>query len=347
MYSIPAYETSTQPYSYLSYACGFFSLDHELQKIDSQKGIIRPEGWDKKPLKIHLTADVLVARLTVEVSTDEQFIQATLGEIFSLDQEPEINHKVYSLKLINEMEAAVSFNLIVSSPFCFLDTDIYTAFHETTQMLSKLFMLAPQGVLFLKVGFLMSKKLVQHWHQIESKLISESQESERDFKDTQISLETIDGQKWLYFQHFLKIEFGNLSVQKVPVNARIALPEVEVSTDFIEFQTCCLGQQRSKEVTITNVSLSRSYLIISSEIMCSCCDSDVFLVQPTKIQLESYTCNTNKYKAIVTVTFKPRKTGLHHCVLTLNGVMGEKPRTIDLDGIGSHDERHLILSENR
>ncbi|CAI9741831.1 Hypothetical predicted protein [Octopus vulgaris] len=347
MYNTPAYETSTQPYSYLSYACGFFSLDHNMQKIDSEKGIIRPEGWDKLPLKIHLTADVLVARLTVADSSDDRFLNATLGEIFSLDQEPEVNQKIYTLELINELEAAVSFSLIVSSPFCFLDADIYTVLSETNKMLSKLFTLAPQGALFLKVGFLMSEKLLQFWHQTESQSISESQESESDFQDMRVSVETINGQKWLYFRHFLKIEFGNLSVQKVPINARIALPEVVVSTDFIAFKTCFIGQQKSKEVTITNVSLSRSYLIISSEIRCACCDSNVFLVQPTRIELERFTCNTNKYKAIVTVTFKPRKAGFHHCVLTLNGVMGEKPKTIDLNGMGSHDERHLVLTENR
>ncbi|XP_036370399.1 deleted in lung and esophageal cancer protein 1-like [Octopus sinensis] len=347
MYNTPAYETSTQPYSYLSYACGFFSLDHNMQKIDSEKGIIRPEGWDKLPLKIHLTADVLVARLTVADSSDDRFLNATLGEIFSLDQEPEVNQKIYTLELINELEAAVSFSLIVSSPFCFLDADIYTVLSETNKMLSKLFTLAPQGALFLKVGFLMSEKLLQYWHQTESQSISESQESESDFQDMRVSVETINGQKWLYFRHFLKIEFGNLSVQKVPINARIALPEVVVSTDFIAFKTCFIGQQKSKEVTITNVSLSRSYLIISSEIRCACCDSNVFLVQPTRIELERFTCNTNKYKAIVTVTFKPRKAGFHHCVLTLNGVMGEKPKTIDLNGMGSHDERHLVLTENR
>ncbi|GCB75986.1 hypothetical protein scyTo_0019829 [Scyliorhinus torazame] len=57
----------------------------------------------------------------------------------------------------------------------------------------------------------------------------------------------------------LVIEYNNKSTQRIPLQAFLALPFFELSTNNVDFGTCLVGQTRRTEIFLLNKTGSKSY----------------------------------------------------------------------------------------
>ncbi|KAM8921980.1 uncharacterized protein AAEQ78_025030 [Lycaon pictus] len=67
------------------------------------------------------------------------------------------------------------------------------------------------------------------------------------------------GEKEMVFTQSLLLEYANHTTQVVPLRATVAVPELQLSTSWVDFGTCFVNQERVREVYLMNLSGCRSY----------------------------------------------------------------------------------------
>ncbi|XP_045654186.1 uncharacterized protein LOC123792832 isoform X2 [Ursus americanus] len=67
------------------------------------------------------------------------------------------------------------------------------------------------------------------------------------------------GEKEMVFTQNLILEFPNQTTQVVPLRATVAVPELQLSTSWVDFGTCFVDEERVREVNLMNLSGCRSY----------------------------------------------------------------------------------------
>nr|XP_044610847.1 deleted in lung and esophageal cancer protein 1-like [Equus asinus] len=67
------------------------------------------------------------------------------------------------------------------------------------------------------------------------------------------------GEKEMVFTQNLLLEYTNHTTQVVPLQAIVAMPELQLSTSWVDFGTCFVNQKQVCEVYLMNLSGCRSY----------------------------------------------------------------------------------------
>ncbi|XP_073748764.1 deleted in lung and esophageal cancer protein 1-like [Callorhinus ursinus] len=67
------------------------------------------------------------------------------------------------------------------------------------------------------------------------------------------------GEKEMVFTQNLLLEYANQTTQVVPLRATVAVPELQLSTSWVDFGTCFVNQGQVREVYLMNLSGCRSY----------------------------------------------------------------------------------------
>ncbi|CAK7311968.1 Deleted in lung and esophageal cancer protein 1 [Vulpes lagopus] len=67
------------------------------------------------------------------------------------------------------------------------------------------------------------------------------------------------GEKEMVFTQSLLLEYANHTTQVVPLRATVAVPELQLSTSWVDFGTCLVNQERVREVYLMNLSGCWSY----------------------------------------------------------------------------------------
>nr|XP_025856584.1 deleted in lung and esophageal cancer protein 1-like [Vulpes vulpes] len=67
------------------------------------------------------------------------------------------------------------------------------------------------------------------------------------------------GEKEMVFTQSLLLEYANHTTQVVPLRATVAVPELQLSTSWVDFRTCFVNQERVREVYLMNLSGCWSY----------------------------------------------------------------------------------------
>ncbi|XP_035950107.2 deleted in lung and esophageal cancer protein 1-like [Halichoerus grypus] len=67
------------------------------------------------------------------------------------------------------------------------------------------------------------------------------------------------GEKEMVFTQNLLLEYANQTAQVVPLRATVAVPELQLSTSWVDFGTCFVNQGQVREVYLMNLSGCRSY----------------------------------------------------------------------------------------
>ncbi|XP_064432173.1 deleted in lung and esophageal cancer protein 1-like [Mirounga angustirostris] len=63
----------------------------------------------------------------------------------------------------------------------------------------------------------------------------------------------------MVFTQNLLLEYANQTAQVVPLRATVAVPELQLSTSWVDFGTCFVNQGQVREVDLMNLSGCRSY----------------------------------------------------------------------------------------
>ncbi|XP_063116396.1 deleted in lung and esophageal cancer protein 1 isoform X9 [Cavia porcellus] len=178
------------------------------------------------------------------------------------------------------------------------------------------------------------------------------------------------GKKEMVFTQDLLLEFPNQTTQVVPLRAIVAVPELQLSTSWVDFGTCFVNQLRSREVDLLNLSGCRSYWAVLMGQQEPDKEAKAFGVFPSSGLLEARTTNAPPTSITLQVSFTPRyslswtpfndqrlrapaqalltspsccrrSTELYESTLVVEGMLGEKTCTLRLRGQGSYDEKYM------
>ncbi|XP_071889969.1 deleted in lung and esophageal cancer protein 1 isoform X2 [Anas platyrhynchos] len=325
------------------FALGFMSLDGKLAKTVPDK-VLRKHGYDAPPLRIDLRASVRHALLKVDMDHDGEMMFYSVASDLIPDQ-PLLgvltdSVMTQSLKLINCTKVPLYFRLLLSTPFSLASTDLQKSTKtshskkEETEQQPQL-VLYPQQNMLVKVSFHTTLELLTYQHLPDTQMLPGFQ-----------VLQFENGERKLKFSQNLVIEYSNHSTQLVPVTAHLTVPVLELSCDTVDFKTCFVAQTKTEHVFLSNRSGCRSYwtaLLDEQEKHNN--DLEVFSVSPPNGILEARK-GDQPTKDVLQITFTARKAIEYEAVVTISGMLGEKPCTLHIRGCGSYDGKyedpHLI-----
>ncbi|XP_078286073.1 deleted in lung and esophageal cancer protein 1 isoform X7 [Rhinoraja longicauda] len=305
------------------FALGFLSLDNKVA-IGEPGKVSRDQGYKTEPLRLDFSAVVQVALLTVEMDDDDDDDQLVFYAIAS-DLIPDgLNGKrqretlkTRGLKLSNDTETPLCFHFLLQSPFCVLDVDPKNTLKSSNSDREenvKFLLLLPQQHMHVTVAFCASWELLSLQGNV---CMKEEHE--------------------LVLKQDLVIEYNNKSAQLIPLHAHFFLPCFEVSTEDVDFGTCLIGQTRKKEIFLLNRSKSKSYWTATLVPSKRHVDQSVFAVCPTCGVLEAHIIQLASSRTTLLISFTA--SNAYNASIIIQGMLGERPITLSVQGRGSVDER--------
>ncbi|GAB5576966.1 deleted in lung and esophageal cancer protein 1 isoform X2 [Prionailurus iriomotensis] len=152
-----------------------------------------------------------------------------------------------------------------------------------------------------------------------------------------------NGEKEMVFAQNLLLEYADqpAQTQVVPLKATVVVPELQLSTSWVDFGTCFVNQARVREVYLMNLSGCRSYWAVLMGRQEPDNDPGAFRVSPSSGLLEARLVNAPPNTIILQVFFTARSSELYESTLVVEGVLGEAACTLRLRGQGSYDERYM------
>ncbi|KAJ8279540.1 hypothetical protein COCON_G00066060 [Conger conger] len=319
------------------FALGFMSLDKVVSSVPGK--VERVQGFELEPLRLDLQASVKQALLSVQMEEEEEALEfhAIASDLIQHKwREPSkevVRESILtrSLQLKNTTEMRLSFRLHTQPPFSVLlpqyraDTGSTDRHAEECQSL----ILRPQHNLQVKVGFHNSLSLLTYQSLPEEQLPPNVQLVRSD-----------SGERRLQFKESLVIEYNNNSVQMVPLCAHLSMPTLYLSETNLDFGTCYVGQTRVKEVFLCNQGGSCSYWTATLE---AHEQSGQFTVTPVSGILEH---SVAPYRQPVEISFTASEQGEAKATVTVQGILGESPVSLQIQGKGSFDERFTSLLDD-
>ncbi|EHH51427.1 hypothetical protein EGM_10793 [Macaca fascicularis] len=340
------------------YALGFMSLDSKVEREIPGKRH-RLQDFAVGPLKLDLHSYVRPAQLSVELDyggsmefqcqasdlIPEQPCSGVLSELV-------ITHH---LKLTNTTEIPHYFRLMVSRPFS-VSQDGASRDHrvpgpgqkqeceEETASADKQLVLPAQENMLVNVSFSLSLELLSY-----QKLPADQTLPGVDIQ------QRASGEREMVFTQNLLLEYTNQTTQAcprpthmwrrvevVPLRAVVAVPELQLSTSWVDFGTCFVSQQRVREVYLMNLSGCRSYWTMLMGQQEPPKAAVAFGVSPSSGLLEARSANAPPTSIALQVFFTARSSELYESTMVVEGVLGEKSCTLRLRGQGSYDERYML-----
>ncbi|XP_077347356.1 deleted in lung and esophageal cancer protein 1 [Lithobates pipiens] len=322
------------------YALGFLSLDDKSAKLVPGR-IKRQHGYGVEPIKMELQAFVKPALLTVEVEDDDEeglvFYSIASDLIPDRKTSPILTdiETTQSLKLINCTETPLYFRLLLSKPFSVSAIDpnksVRTSQSDREEWGGQM-VLHPQQNTLVKVSFCTTLELLTYQHFPEDQMLPGV-----------TLLQSENGERRLHFSQQLLIEYSNKSTQQVALNAYVTVPVLQLSSGTVDFGTCFVGQTRTREVFLLNKSGSKSYWMALLDKQERHSNAEVFSISPSSGVLEAHVSHTSASKEMLLVTFTARTNADYETVVTVHGMLGEKPQRLIIRGRGSYDEKYEVL----
>ncbi|XDB62643.1 hypothetical protein AB1E18_015986 [Capra hircus] len=325
----------------VGYALGFLSLDDEVEReLPGRRR--RLQDFAVGPMRLDLHGYVRPAQLSVEwdyggsvvfwqQASDlipEQPCAGVLSELVTTRH----------LKLTNTTEIPHYFRLLVSKPFSVSQegaSHSHRALNrkqegeQETAARGKQLVLHPQENTLVNVSFSLSLELLSY-----QKLPADQMLPGVDIQQSP------SGEKQMVFTQNLLLEYSNRTSQVVPLRAVVAVPELQLSTSWVDFGTCFVNRDRVREVYLMNLSGCRSYWAVLTGQQEPNKAPVAFKVSPSSGLLEARPVNAPPTSVTLQVSFTARSCELYESTLVVEGVLGEKPCTLRLRGCGSYDERH-------
>ncbi|XP_072649436.1 deleted in lung and esophageal cancer protein 1 isoform X5 [Canis lupus baileyi] len=324
----------------VGYALGFMSLDDEAEReLPGRRH--RLQDFAAGPLRLDLCGYVRPAQLSMELDygggvefrhqasdlIPEQPCTGVLSELVT----------THHLKLTNTTEIPQYFQLLVSRPFSVSQEGASRSRRapgpgreEEPATASKQLVLHPQENMLVNVSFSLSLELLSY-----QKLPADQMLPGVDIR------QHASGEKEMVFTQSLLLEYANHTTQVVPLRATVAVPELQLSTSWVDFGTCFVNQERVREVSLMNLSGCRSYWAVLMGQQDPDKDLAAFRVSPNSGLLEARLVNAPPNTITLQVFFTARSSELYESTLVVEGMLGEKACTLRLRGRGSYDERYI------
>uniref|UniRef100_A0A8V1AB76 DLEC1 cilia and flagella associated protein n=1 Tax=Gallus gallus TaxID=9031 RepID=A0A8V1AB76_CHICK len=318
------------------FVLGFMSLDDELAKTVPDK-VHRRDGYDTAPLRIDMRASVRQALLKVDTDHDGGMVFYSVASDLLPDQPllGVLSDSVLtqSLKLTNCTKVPLYFSLLLSAPFSLTSTDLKKStntFHSETEETEQepQLVLYPQQNMLVKVSFHITLKLLMYQHLPDTQMLPGFQ-----------VLQGESGERKLKFSQNLIIEYSNHSTQLVPVTAYLTVPVLELSCNMVDFKTCLVAQTKTEHVFLCNRSSCRIYWTALLDQQERHSDLEVFSVSPANGILEARE-GEQPTKDMLQITFTARSDTEYETILTVTGMLGEKPCKLQIRGQGTYDEKY-------
>ncbi|KAF6099105.1 DLEC1 cilia and flagella associated protein [Phyllostomus discolor] len=241
----------------------------------------------------------------------------------------------HHLKLTNTMDIPHYFQLMVSRPFS-VSQEGASRSHRTPgpgqepAAAGKQLVLHPHKSMLVDVSFSLSLELLSYQRlpadQMLPGVVIQQSES---------------GEKEMVFTQDLLLEYANHTTQVVPLRATVAVPELQLSTSWVDFGSCFVNKEHVREVYLMNLSGSRSYWTVLMGQKHPDNGPVTFEVSPSNGLLEARPVNGPPTSIALQVLFTARSNELYESTLVVEGVLGEKACTLRLRGQGSYDERFV------
>nr|XP_010339800.2 deleted in lung and esophageal cancer protein 1 isoform X1 [Saimiri boliviensis boliviensis] len=324
------------------YALGFMSLDsQEEREIPGKRR--RLQDFAVGPLRLDLHSYVRSARLSVDYSSSTEF-RCQASDL--IPQQPcsgVLSELVttHHLKLTNTTEIPHHFRLRVSRPFS-VSQDGASRVHRTpgpgqkqeceeeAASAGKQLVLRAQENMLVNVSFTLSLELLSY-----QKLPADQMLPGVDIQ------QSASGEREMVFTQNLLLEYTTQTTQVVPLRAVVAVPELQLSTSWVDFGTCFVSQQRVREVHLMNLSGCRSYWTVLMGQQEPAKAAVAFRVSPNSGLLEARSTNAPPTSTALQVFFTASHSELYESTVVVEGVLGEKSCTLRLRGQGSYDERYV------
>ncbi|XP_034257522.1 deleted in lung and esophageal cancer protein 1 isoform X2 [Pantherophis guttatus] len=317
------------------FALGFISLDNEVIRNVPGK-VTREDGHSLAPLRLDLQAFVKPALLTVETDHEKGLVfHAAASSLIPVNKDVlTYSATTLNVKLTNNTETPLAFNLILSTPFSISSVDpaksLKTSQSEREEGGAHLLLYTLENML-VKVSFLTTLELLTYQHLPE------------DLQPTGLQVIQEDsGEKILEFKQDLIVEYSNKATQVLPLTAYLTIPVLELACETINFKTCLVNQTRSEGALLMNRSGCRSYWAVFLPEDERHKDPEVFSISPISGILEARKGSTATKTQLV-VRFTPRDNVDYETIVTVVGMLGEKPCLLFVQGKGSYDERYEDL----
>ncbi|XP_005383783.1 PREDICTED: deleted in lung and esophageal cancer protein 1 [Chinchilla lanigera] len=330
------------------YILGYMSLDNKEER-DIPGRRHRLQDFAVGPLRLNLHGFVRHAQLSVELDDSGRMeFRCRASDLIPdqpcsgvLSEQLTTRH----LKLTNTTEIPQYFQLLVSRPFL-VSQDAVSQDHrvgsgraqegeEETASGSRQLVLRPQENMLVNVSFSLSLELISY-----QKLPADQMLPRVDIQQSS------SGEKEMVFTQDLLLEFTNQTTQVVPLRAVVAVPELQLSTSWVDFGTCFVNQRRAQEINLLNLSGCQSYWAVLMGQQEPDKKAKAFGVSPSSGLLEARATNAPPTSITLHVFFTPRSTELYESTVVVEGVLGEKTCTLRLRGQGSYDERYMASHQS-
>ncbi|CAF0775579.1 unnamed protein product [Brachionus calyciflorus] len=263
----------------------------------------RKINYEKEPLIFKATGKLESPNLRIEYDNDDLNFVVSTGDLINSDLKLD-NSKIFinQFSILNSSLASTEFKMDINSPFEF----------SNNSFLSKTIQLKTKSKIQCPINFVFNMDFI----------------TKLNFKN--------DSGPITYTDEII-INFAKEIQQKIPISAKIYIPHLEATTEFIDFETTMVGQERQAQFFIRNHSFSSTLWSIRIED-----DADqVFRCDSLNGFIESIKANKNNCQKTISVFFKAKnkKSYSSRLVIELSPSVATKPIYIQLIGIGSYDQK--------
>ncbi|XP_065830751.1 deleted in lung and esophageal cancer protein 1-like [Oscarella lobularis] len=290
-----------------------FSLAHCNIDKEDPAWVKRRRGVDVVPLKLGITGEIRQAWLDVEADDDEGLVfEALASDLLKEDQLAKQVMKVHSIKLRNSNPNSLTFTLASDAPFRIVNRDQLGGSEPIT--------VRSQASIKVRLGFLFTSETLENVKEIRNGVVLPGYQFESD---------------WLQIGKRLCISYSNKTVQDLDLQARVAIPHLELSQRRVDFGVVLVGETQPSTISLWNASLSDSQWTLAPVE-----SNAAFQCSPSQGTLEGHRTNVSANKAALTFHFTPSAEGYTTAKYVVSGMLTEQPLLIELEGRGSYDETY-------
>ena len=296
-----------------AYALGYLSLD---MPPESPINVNRPQGYSVSPLRVDFHGGIIhpeVEITPVSSELDEEvlgfaFPASKLMKINTLGQFQSIKPSYLTFQQItiqNPTKQKLDFNIILPSEL------------KISEYNQNLFSLKPNQISTLKIGFT---------------LLAEKVTSPLDTTLPDWSIQTNkDEHKYLTYKQSIQIEFPSKISQYLPVEARIELPFLKLSTDVVNFGETQIGEIFSQQICVYNYA-RKCYSKWKAEIQPG---NGILTMDCNQGLLPGFDGSFDFTSKILLISFSPLEEIDYEFEVIITGEFSEIPLSLKVYGNGS------------
>ena len=284
----------------------------------------RVQGRKVEPLRVDFNAGIIHPKIEI-APVNSQLEEDVLGFAFPASKLMKINslgqfqsfkpfYQTFQLITIqNPTKQKLTFDIILPSQLKIVDSTQLTFDNSTN-----LYTLKQNQLVTIKLSFTLETKQMtssiqnkqQHWHLQTNK----------------------DGHKYLIYKQNLQIQFPSNISQNLPIESRIELPLIKLSTDTINFGSVDIGEVFSQQFCLYNYA-SKCYAkwraIIRPE-------SSVLSIDTSQGLLPGFNGGFEFSSKTILVSFSPLEEIKYEFEVVITGEFCEVPLRVVVSGSGKH-----------